>query len=70
MAAQAKDAALQTRFAPLAKVLAENEAKINEELIAAQGKPQNIGGYYNPNDELAAAAMRPSQTLNTALASL
>lgn len=70
LAAQAKDVALQTRFAPLAKVLAENEAKINEELIGAQGKPQNIGGYYNPNDELAAAAMRPSQTLNTALASL
>ncbi|MFA4866787.1 MAG: NADP-dependent isocitrate dehydrogenase [Pedobacter sp.] len=70
LAAQAKDVALQTRFTPLAKVLAENEAKINEELIGAQGKPQNIGGYYNPNDELAAAAMRPSQTLNTALASL
>jgi isocitrate dehydrogenase len=70
LAAQTKDVALQTRFAPLAKVLAENEAKINEELIGAQGKPQNIGGYYNPNDELAAAAMRPSQTLNTALASL
>jgi isocitrate dehydrogenase len=70
LAAQTKDVALQTRFAPLAKVLAENEAKINEELIGAQGKPQNIGGYYNPNDELAAAAMRPSHTLNTALASL
>lgn len=70
LAAQSKDAALQARFAPLAKVLAENETKINEELIGAQGKPQNIGGYYNPNDELAAAAMRPSQTLNAALASL
>jgi isocitrate dehydrogenase len=70
LAAQTKDGTLQTRFAPFAKLLAENEAKINEELIGAQGKPQNIGGYYNPNDELAAAAMRPSQTLNTALASL
>ncbi|WP_316814034.1 NADP-dependent isocitrate dehydrogenase [Pedobacter heparinus] len=70
LAAQSKDAALQARFAPLAKTLALNEGKINEELIAAQGKPQNIGGYYNPDDELASAAMRPSETLNIALASL
>lgn len=70
LAAQTKDAALQAKFAPLAKVLSENEAKINEELIGAQGKPQQIGGYYNPNDELAAAAMRPSGTLNNAIASL
>lgn len=70
LAAQTKDAGLQTRFTPLAKALAENEAKINEELIGAQGKPQNIGGYYNPNDALASAAMRPSETLNTTLASL
>jgi isocitrate dehydrogenase len=70
LAAQSKDADLQARFAPLAKTLLENEAKINEELIGAQGKPQNIGGYYNPNDELASKAMRPSETLNTSLASL
>ncbi|SFA47062.1 isocitrate dehydrogenase [Pedobacter suwonensis] len=70
LAAQSKDADLQARFAPLAKALLENEAKINEELIGAQGKPQNIGGYYNPDDELASKAMRPSETLNTALASL
>jgi len=70
LAAQTKDADLQARFAPLAKTLAENEAKITEELIASQGKPQQIGGYYNPNDELAGKAMRPSETLNTALASL
>jgi len=70
LATQTKDADLQTRFAPLAKALQENEAKINEELIAAQGQPQNVGGYYNPNDELASKAMRPSTTLNTALASL
>lgn len=70
LAAQTKDAGLQTRFIPLAKALAENEEKINEELISAQGKPQHIGGYYNPNDDLASAAMRPSETLNTALASL
>ncbi|MFC4212713.1 NADP-dependent isocitrate dehydrogenase [Pedobacter lithocola] len=70
LATQTKDAELQARFAPLAKALAENEVKINEELIGAQGKPQNIGGYYNPNDELASKAMRPSETLNRTLASL
>ncbi|MNK15021.1 Isocitrate dehydrogenase [NADP] [compost metagenome] len=70
LAGQTKDAELQAKFAPLAKVLTENEAKIVEELIGAQGKPQNIGGYYHPNDDLAFAAMRPSKTLNTALASL
>lgn len=70
MAAQKADAELAARFAPLAKALAENEAKINEELIGAQGKPQNIGGYYFPNDGLAGQAMRPSATLNAALAAL
>ncbi|MBB5440678.1 isocitrate dehydrogenase [Pedobacter sp. AK017] len=70
LAAQTRDADLQARFTELAKVLTENEAKISAELIAAQGKPQNIGGYYHPDDQLAAAAMRPSETLNTALAGL
>ncbi|MGO4876913.1 NADP-dependent isocitrate dehydrogenase [Pedobacter sp. AJM] len=70
LAAQTKDAELQARFAPLAKALTENESKINEELIGAQGKPQNIGGYYHPNDELTNKAMRPSATLNAALAGL
>lgn len=70
LAAQTKDADLKARFTPLAKALAENEDKINSELIAAQGKPQSIGGYYHPNDELASKAMRPSETLNAALASL
>ncbi|MBE9599319.1 NADP-dependent isocitrate dehydrogenase [Pedobacter sp. MC2016-24] len=70
LAAQTKDAELQARFAPLAKALAENESAIVAELIGAQGKPQEIGGYYHPNDELAFAAMRPSATLNTALESL
>jgi len=70
LAAQSKDAELQARFGPLAKALTENETKIVDELIGAQGKPQNIGGYYHPNDDLAFAAMRPSQTLNTALESL
>lgn len=70
LAKQTKDAELQARFTPLAKALSENENKIAEELIASQGKPQNIGGYYHPNDELASKAMRPSETLNTTLASL
>ena len=70
LAKQTKDADLQARFAPLAKSLSENETKITEELIASQGKAQNIGGYYHPNEELANKAMRPSATLNNALASL
>lgn len=70
LAAQTKDSDLQAKFAPLAKDLAENEAKIAAELINAQGKPQEIGGYYHPNNELASKAMRPSETLNTALAKL
>ena len=70
LAAQTKDADLKARFAPLAEKLAENESKITEELIAAQGKAQEIGGYYHPSDELASKALRPSATLNTALASL
>ncbi|WP_231426233.1 MULTISPECIES: NADP-dependent isocitrate dehydrogenase [Pedobacter] len=70
LAAQTKDAELQARFAPLAKALTENETKITEELISTQGKAQEIGGYYHPNDELAGKAMRPSDTLNAALAAL
>lgn len=70
MAAQQADAELAAKFTSLAKALAENETKINEELIGAQGKPQDIGGYYFPNDDLAGQAMRPSATLNAALAAL
>ena len=70
LAAQNKDAALKAKFEPLAKALADNESKISAELIEAQGKAQDIGGYYNPNDELASKAMRPSATLNNALAGL
>ncbi|WP_153845882.1 NADP-dependent isocitrate dehydrogenase [Sphingobacterium paramultivorum] len=70
LAAQAKDAELAEKFATVANVLTENEAKINEELIAAQGHAQNIGGYYFPNDGLAAKAMRPSETLNNVISSI
>ena len=70
LAAQNKDAELKGIFTPIATELTANEAKINEELIAAQGKPQNIGGYYHPSFELTEKAMRPSTTLNTILAKL
>ncbi len=61
---------LSARFKPLAKTLEENEAKIDAELIAAQGKPVNTGGYYLPDNAKTSAAMRPSKTLNEALAAL
>jgi isocitrate dehydrogenase len=70
LAAQTKDTELQAKFKPLAETLAKNEAKINGELIAAQGKPVDTGGYYLPDDAKASAAMRPSATLNAALAAL
>ncbi len=64
VAAQTVDAGLAAKFAPVAKALADNEAKIVVELNAAQGKPVDIGGYYHPDDDKAAAALRPSATLN------
>ena len=64
LAAQYKDAAMQARFAKAAKELAENEAKINEELIAAQGESADIGGYYIPDPVKTEQAMRPSSTFN------
>jgi len=70
LAAQDRDAALKARFAPLAKALAENEAKIVAELNGAQGKPVDIGGYYHPDLAKTGAAMRPSATFNAALAAL
>ncbi|KJK14826.1 NADP-dependent isocitrate dehydrogenase [Pseudomonas sp. NPDC087612] len=70
LAAQSDDAALQARFAPLAKALAENEATIVAELNAVQGKPADIGGYYYPDAELTSKVMRPSQTFNSAIAAL
>ncbi|MEZ4620599.1 MAG: NADP-dependent isocitrate dehydrogenase [Caldilineaceae bacterium] len=68
LAAQDKDAELKAKFTPVAKALAENEAQILDELNAAQGAPVDIGGYYQPNDEKASKAMRPSETLNRILA--
>ncbi|MFN3969612.1 NADP-dependent isocitrate dehydrogenase [Flavobacterium sp.] len=70
LAAQTKDAELQAKFTEIASELNANEAKINEELIGAQGKPQQIGGYYQPSKELTEKAMRPSQTFNSILSKL
>jgi isocitrate dehydrogenase len=67
LAAQGKDRDLQARFVPLAKKLADNEARINQELIAAQGKPVDMGGYYHPDFTRTSKAMRPSATFNAAL---
>ena len=64
LAAQSKEKELQARFTTLAKALADNEAAINAELIAAQGKPVDMGGYYHTDDALTEKAMRPSATLN------
>jgi isocitrate dehydrogenase len=64
LAEQTRDKDLQARFAKVAQQLAANEAKINEELLAAQGKPVDMGGYYHPNKQKVAKAMRPSATLN------
>ncbi|HEX9973718.1 MAG TPA: NADP-dependent isocitrate dehydrogenase [bacterium] len=64
LAAQNKDATVQARFVKVAKELQENEAKITGELLAAQGKPVDIGGYYLPDPEMATKVMRPSATFN------
>ncbi len=68
LAAQTDDKALQSRFAPLAKRLADNEATIAAEFSAVQGQPVDIGGYYLPDLEKLDAVMRPSKTFNAALA--
>lgn len=65
LAAQSEDSEMQALFKELAGQLAANEEKIVAELIAVQGQPADIGGYYLPDDEKASAAMRPSATFNT-----
>ncbi len=64
LANQTADAELAAQFAPVASAMLENETKINEELIGAQGTAQNIDGYYRPDEAKTYAAMRPSATLN------
>jgi isocitrate dehydrogenase len=70
LAAQTKDPELKARFAKVAKQLQENEAKINAELIGAQGKAQDLGGYYQPDPVKTGKAMRPSPTLNAIIDSI
>jgi len=70
LATQNEDAQLAAAFAPVAKALAENEEKIVGEMIAVQGKPVDIGGYYRPDVKLVEKVMRPSATLNGIMSSL
>jgi isocitrate dehydrogenase len=70
LAAQDKDKEIQERFLPVAKALEENEAKITQELLDAQGAPVDIGGYYLPDEKLATEEMRPSPTLNAIIDAL
>jgi isocitrate dehydrogenase len=67
LAAQDKDSALQERFAKVARELEENEAKISEELLSAQGRPVDLGGYYVPDEALVEKEMRPSPTFNAVI---
>ncbi len=64
LAQQTQDKNLAARFVKIAKEMADNESKISSELLGAQGKPVDVGGYYHPDDAKASKAMRPSQTLN------
>ena len=70
LAKQTEDADLAASFAPVAEALTSNEDAIVSELLGAQGQPADIGGYYHPDAEKAAAVMRPSATLNKIVASL
>jgi isocitrate dehydrogenase len=70
LAAQSTDAELKAIFTPVAKALTEQESQIAEELIAAQGKPVDIGGYFAPQTDKANAALRPSPTLNHIIESI
>ncbi|MCS6985097.1 MAG: NADP-dependent isocitrate dehydrogenase [Leptospiraceae bacterium] len=66
LASQKEDMELASKFKRLFDYLSQNEQKINQELIAAQGRAQHLGGYYHPKEELVDQAMRPSSTLNNA----
>jgi len=70
LAAQTADAELAARFSPVASALRSNEATINAELLAVQGKPVDMGGYYRPDTAKTGAAMRPSATLNAVIDAL
>ena len=68
--AKSGDAELAAKFAPVAESLTANEAQIMSELMAVEGKAQDIGGYFKPDYAKAAAAMRPSATLNAIIDSI
>lgn len=70
LAEQTNDAQLAAQFAPVAKALTENEAKIMEELLSVEGKHQDIGGYYHPDVTKLTNAMRPSATLNAIVSAI
>ena len=70
LAKQDKDQELKDKFTQVSNELDKNEDKINEELIGSQGKAQEIGGYYKPDEKLTEAAMRPSKTLNEIINSI
>jgi isocitrate dehydrogenase len=70
LAAQTTDKDLQQKFTKIAQDLTSNAAKIDGELIAAQGKPVDMGGYYHPDEAKTSKAMRPSATLNAIIDSI
>jgi isocitrate dehydrogenase len=70
LAAQSQDAELKRTFTPIAEALTAAESKIAAELLAVQGKPVDVGGYYQPDDSKASSAMRPSATFNAILSRL
>jgi isocitrate dehydrogenase len=68
--AEGKNAELSAKFAPVAKALVENEDKIMSELLAFEGSPKDIGGYFHPDAAKTEKAMRPSATLNAIIDSI
>jgi len=70
LAAQTDDAAMASRFTPVAKTLEDKEAIIAQELLAAQGKPTDIGGYYLPDEKMVQREMRPSASFNAIIDAL
>jgi len=70
LAAQTRDAALRAKFAPIAARLTEHEMEITQDLLAAQGRRVDVGGYYRPDPAKASVALRPSATFNAILAAL
>ena len=70
LANQNKDKWLKERFTPVAEALEKNEQKINQEMLAAQGRPVDIGGYYKPDETLVEKEMRPSPTFNAIIDAL